>query len=104
MSTVDADDSSKVDCDSEAWGVGSEERDEVRSRSNFVITCEAVVEGGSCAFDKGVDVGSSIGSSVSVSVMVTTIFSRSTGVRCFSRPRLITLSVAESFRHIVGRA
>ena len=62
-----------------------------------------LAEGGSAAGSAGVGIGSSIGSRRFVSLMEMTIFSRSIGVMCFSRPRLRVLS-PDSFRLRPGRA
>ena len=60
------------------------------------------VAGGSTGLGEGVGIGSSIGSSGFVSCIDLTIFSRSTGVMCFSRPRLLLL--VESCLRSSGRA
>lgn len=71
----------------------------------------ADVEGGSAAARLGileavvfvgVGIGSAIGSSCLVSLMLCTIFSKSTGVMCFSRPLLVLLK--ESCLRNSGRA
>lgn len=72
------------------------------SKSKFESSCEAVVEGGSAGLRDGVCIGSWIGSSGFVSLMESTIFSRSTGVMCFSRP--LPLLWQQSSRRNSGRA
>jgi len=46
----------------------------------------------------GADIGNSIGSIWCVSLMEMTIFSRSMGVMCFSRPRLVLLLLESTLR------
>lgn len=106
MSTVDADDSRSVACDSEGCGVEDRQWSGVLEdsfRSSFDSTCDADVEGGSRAREAGVAEGSSMGSSCFVSLMEMTIFCRSMGVMCFSQPRFLQLP-EESFRLNSGRA
>lgn len=100
VATVDAELSSSVACEVHVCGVAL---DEASSRSNFDRIWDVLVDGGSAAGSAGVGIGSSIGSRRFVSLMDVTIFSRSIGVMCFSRPRLRVLS-PDSFRLRPGRA
>lgn len=73
-------------------------------RSSIERTCDADVDCGSGNREAGVDVaGRSMGSRSLVSFIEMTIFSRSIGVMCFSRPRLRLLS-EDSCRLSSGRA
>jgi hypothetical protein len=105
-STVEAEESS-VDCDAWRAGTGAGFCVEVGSGSCWRFCWFEVWSaraGCGSLMDRldGVAIGSSIGSSCCVSLMEMTIFSRSTGVMCFSRPRLVLL--AESCLLNSGRA
>ena len=103
-STVEVEDSMRVPLDAvrevelavvvcEGWVVVSS------SRWRLERSCEAVVGGSSAGSIEGVGIGISIGSTSSWFCLIEmTMFSRSMGVMCFSRPRL------QSARHSSGRA
>lgn len=106
VSTVDAEDSRMVACEAEGCGVVSSSGVcdcFVESMWSFERSCDADVESGSAtAFEDGGGIGRSSGSSCCVSLIEMTIFSRSMGVMCFSRPLLLLLE--ESVRRSSGRA
>jgi len=102
-STVEVDDS-MVSCDSSIFGRGGSVFSQ-RGREAIIVGCgvfSAACAGGALGFDAGVAIGRSMGSNCFASFMEMTIFSRSTGVMCFSRPLLVLH--AESFLLSSGRA
>jgi hypothetical protein len=119
VSTVEADDSRRVACDAEAEGVGSSSSSSSSSSTGMGRSgdwadvssslgrddCVGVEGVGGIGRVVGVRVGMEIssGSRSFVAVMVVTIFSRSTGVMCFSRPRLVLLSMEDGLRRGSGR-
>ena len=105
VSTVEADDSNKVACNTVRDGfcvvLDVDSGAEVEFNSRFDRSCEADVENGSAVGKVDVGIGMSIGSRFLFSFIETTIFWRSTGVMCFS-PLLLLLH--ESARISSGRA
>ena len=103
MSTVDVDDCNSAACDvvndSELGAVESE----LEESSSAEESCDTEVEGGSTGVVEEVaGMGRSMSSSFDVSLIEMTIFSRSTGVMCFSRPRLSQLSARLSSGRALG--
>lgn len=100
---VAVDETGRVDCEVEATSLEGA----VLGSSNvsFEKSCETEVEGataGSCLYEEGAGMVNSTRASFWLSLMEMTIFSRSTGVMCFSQGRLL-LSV-ERWRVSSGRA